>query len=148
MKKIFQLPAYVGIILKQNNNVFLVQRHNTDWACGSWNFPGGLLEENETLVAAARREAYKEMDVTIEPTDFMLIHVLHVHENEKNTQDIIGFYFMTEKWKQSPINKEPHRHQNAQWFDINNLPENITEHALLATESITNNKQYSENGWS
>ena len=44
MKNIFKLPAYVGIILKNNNQILLVQRHNTDWASGYWNFPGGLLE--------------------------------------------------------------------------------------------------------
>ena len=92
MKTILTLPAYVGIILKKENQIFLVQRHNTDWASGSWNFPGGLLEENETLTAAAAREAHEEIDVIVKPTDFNLAHVLHVHANEKNTQDIIGFY--------------------------------------------------------
>ena len=147
MKNIFKLPAYVGIILKQDNKIFLVQRHNTDWAAEYWNFPGGLLEENETLTKAAAREAHEEVDVVVHPTDFTLAHVLHVHANEKNTQDIIGFYFMTEKWQGMPINKEPHRHRDAQWFDINNLPQNITEHALLAIDSIKTNKKYSENGW-
>ena len=37
-------PAYVGIILKKDNQVLMVKRHNTDWAQGFWNFPGGLLE--------------------------------------------------------------------------------------------------------
>jgi 8-oxo-dGTP pyrophosphatase MutT (NUDIX family) len=137
----------VGIILKQNDMVFLVQRHDTDWASGYWNFPGGLLEENETLTAAAAREAYEETDVLVKPTDFILTHVLHVHANEKNTQDILGFYFLTEKWNGTAINKEPHRHCNAQWFSLNNLPANITEHAIAGLHSILSDKKYSENGW-
>ena len=147
MKNIFKLPAYVGIILKQDNKVFLVQRHNTDWASGSWNFPGGLLEKNETLATAAARETSEEVGVIVKPTDFELAHVLHVRANDKNTQDIIGFYFITNIWQGTPINKEPHRHRDAQWFDINNLPQNITEHALLAIDSIKTDKKYSENGW-
>lgn len=147
MKNIFKLPAYVGIILKQDNKLFLVQRHNTDWASGSWNFPGGLLEENETLAIAAARETSEEIGVIVKPTDFELAHVLHVRANDKNTQDIIGFYFITNIWQGTPINKEPHRHRDAQWFDVNNLPQNITEHALLAIDSIKTNKKYSENGW-
>lgn len=47
----YKTPAYVGIILKKDNQVLLVKRTNTDWASGQWNFPGGLLEENETLTA-------------------------------------------------------------------------------------------------
>ena len=147
MKNIYKLPAYVGIILKKDNQIFLVQRHNTDWASSQWNFPGGLLEENETLATAAAREIFEETDVRVQPNDFRLTHVLHIHANNKNTQDIIGFYFMTETWQGTAINKEPHRHKDAQWFDINNLPENITEHAVAALQSIISDKKYSENGW-
>jgi 8-oxo-dGTP diphosphatase len=147
MKNIYKLPTYVGIILKKDNQIFLVQRHNTDWASGSWNFPGGLVEENETLAAAAAREIFEETDVRVQPHDFKLMHVLHIRANSKNTQDIIGFYFMTETWQGTAMNKEPHRHTNAQWFDINDLPENTTEHALAALQSITSDKRYSENGW-
>lgn len=147
MKNIFKLPAYVGIILKENSKIFLVQRHNTDWASGCWNFPGGLLEENETLTAAAARETYEEIGVIIEPSDFTLAHVLHVRANDKNTQDIIGFYFLAVSWQGTPSNKEPHRHKDAQWFNMNDLPEYITEHAILAIQSIITDKKYSENGW-
>jgi 8-oxo-dGTP diphosphatase len=147
MKNIFKLPAYVGIILKDNNNLLLVQRHNTDWASGCWNFPGGLLEENETLTTAAARETAEEVGVTVKPSDFTLAHVLHVHAHNTNTQDILGFYFMAQSWKDTPVNNEPHRHSAIGWFDINDLPSNITEHALLAIQSIKTGKKYSENGW-
>lgn len=147
MKNILTLPAYVGIILKDKNKILLVQRCNSDWMSNYWNFPGGLLEENETLAAAAAREIYEEVNATVNQTDFTLQHVLHVHKNEKNTKDIIGFYFMAETWQGPIINKEPDKHSNVQWFNINNLPDNITEHALLAIKSIKTNKKYSENGW-
>lgn len=147
MKNIFTLPAYVGIILKDKNKILLVQRCNSDWMSGSWNFPGGLLEKNETLVAAATREIYEEVNAVVNPADFTLKHILHVHKNEKNTQDIIGFYFMAKTWQETIINKEPDKHSAVQWFDIDKLPNNITEHALLAIESIKTNKIYSENGW-
>jgi 8-oxo-dGTP diphosphatase len=147
MKNIFKLPAYVGIILKNNDQILLVQRHNTDWASGYWNFPGGLLEENETLTAAAARETHEEVGVTVEPFDFTLAQVLHVRANNKNTQDIIGFYFIAHSWQGTLSNKEPHRHSDVKWFDIDNLPEQITEHALLAIEATKTDKKYSENGW-
>src|SRR5436190_22635435 len=94
MKNIYKLPAYVGIILKKENQILLVQRHNTDWASGFWNFPGGLLEENETLTTAAARETAEEVGVSVNSTDFIFSHILHVRANNKNTQDIIGFYFI------------------------------------------------------
>jgi len=147
IKNIFTLPVYVGIILQDNNRVLLVQRHNTDWMSGYWNFPGGLLEGNETLSAAAARETAEEVGVIIKPSDFSLIYVLHIKANDKNTKDILGLYFITNSWSGTPINKEPHRHSDIGWFNIDNLPSHITEHALLAVENIKTGKKYSENGW-
>lgn len=40
-KTMYTTPAYVGILLKKDNQVFLVKRRNTDWAAEKWNFPGG-----------------------------------------------------------------------------------------------------------
>jgi 8-oxo-dGTP diphosphatase len=147
MKNIYKLPAYVGIILKKEIQVLLVQRHNTDWMSGYWNFPGGLLEENETVTQAAARETLEEVGATVNPRDFIFSHILHVRANNKNTQDILGLYFIAEKWNGTPINKEPHRHSDVAWFNVHNLPEHITEHALLAIENLKNHIRYSENGW-
>jgi mutator protein MutT len=147
IKNMYKLPIYVGIILKKDNQVLLVQRHNTDWMSGYWNFPGGLLEENETLTSAAAREIFEETNVMVKPSDFTLAHVLHVHANNNNTKDIIGIYFMAQSWQGTPINKEPNKHSNIGWFDSNKLPTHITEHALLAIESIKADIRYSENGW-
>ena len=147
MKQIYKLPIYVGIILKDNNHVLLVQRHNTDWMPQYWNFPEGLLEESETLIAAAQREIYKEVGVIVEKDHLILTQVLHVHANAFNTQNIMGVYFMATAWKDNPINKEPHRHAAVSWFDIQKLPTNITEQALLALESVLQGKKYNEHGW-
>lgn len=145
MKNIYKLPAYVGIILKKDNQVLLVKRLNTDWATGQWNFPGGLLEENETLINAAAREAREEVGTIISPNDLELVHVIHVKKNEQNAKDIFGFYFMTQNWHGNPINNEPHRHSEIGWFDINQLPKNITEHARQALDGLQSGIRYSEN---
>lgn len=139
----YKTPAYVGIILKKDNQVLLVKRTNTDWASGHWNFPGGLLEENETLIAAAAREVEEEVGVKIAHTDLQLVHVLQVQKNEPHTKEIIGFYFLSTKWEGAPINNEPNRHSEIGWFDVNNLPKEITEHAQSALHGLLNHVYYS-----
>lgn len=140
-----KLPAYVGIILKKNDQFLLVRRHDTDWMNGFWNFPGGLLEEGETLLQAAIRETREEVGVEIEPDNFKLVHVIQVQASAKNTKDIFGFYFMAHIWEKEAVNNEPHRHSEIGWFSLNKLPENITEHALQAIEGIKTGVAYSEN---
>lgn len=148
-KNIFKLPSYVGIILVKDDKVLLVKRHNTDWASGSWNFPGGLLEENETLISAAAREAAEEIGVVIEPNSLSLVHVIQVRTSVTNTKDILGFYFMAKTWQGIPVNNEPMRHSEISWFSVNdiNISKNteITEHALQALNGLKTGQIYSEN---
>lgn len=141
----FTLPAYVGIILKKGNTVLLVKRHNTDWASGCWNFPGGLLEKDETLIAAAQREAQEETGVFIPINSLKLVHVLQVNVNHTNTKDILGFYFITDTWDGEPINNEPDRHSDIGWFSIDALPDRITAHAVQALDGLQNNVLFSTN---
>jgi 8-oxo-dGTP diphosphatase len=148
MKNIYKIPAYVGIILKKENQVLLVQRHeNSKWMPGYWNFPGGLLEENETLTAAAAREIREEVGVIVNPTNFTFSHIIQVHANISKLQDILGAYFITEQWDGAPTNCEPDKHSNVAWFDLNDLPEQMTEHALLAINSLKTKTCYYEDGW-
>lgn len=140
------LPSYVGIILRDGVRFFLVQRRNTNWAQGYWNFPGGLVESNESLVQAAIRETQEEVGIIVRPEDFELVHVLQVYKNDFNTQDIIGFYFATRKWQGTACNNEPEKIHGAQWFVKDNLPKHMTEHARLAIAGLMHAKVYSESG--
>lgn len=144
-RTMYTLPAYVGIILKQDNQVLLVKRCNSDWASERWNFPGGLLEDGETLLQAAVRETREETGVIVEAQDFTLVHVLHVQAGGTNTRTIIGFYFIATKWRGTPINNEPDKHSDIGWFDVENLPTTTTEHARQALNGLFNNIRYSEN---
>ena len=140
-----QLPAYVGIILKKDDQVLLIKRKNTDWGQGQWNFPGGLLEEGETLIQAAAREAREEVDVNINPEDLRLMHVLQVRKSATNTKDIFGFYFVATIWQETPVNNEPERHSEIGWFSINELPEQSTQHAQQAIAGLKSGTIYSIN---
>jgi len=147
MNTLFSLPAYVGIILQENNTVFLIQRRNTNWMAGHWNFPGGLVEKDESLIQAAIRETHEEVGIIVAPDDFELVHVLHVRKGGTNTQDIIGFYFHARQWQGKPTNNEPLKITDAQWFAIDKVPSNTTEHALCAINGLIKEHRYSESGW-
>jgi mutator protein MutT len=144
VKNLFKLPAYVGIMLQKNNEVLLVKRCNSDWMNDYWSFPGGLLEENESLPEAATRETEEEIGVVVQPDDFELLHVLQVHKHPKNNKDILGFYFKAELWQGDLVNKEPHKHSAFGWFAINDLPSMVTEHVLLVLDGIKTGKRFSE----
>ena len=147
VKVLYALPLYVGIILQQDNRVLLIQRKNSDWMSGYWNFPGGLVEKDESLLQAAIREAREEIGVIISPQELTLIQVLHVRKGGTNTKDIIGFYFHAKSWQGIASNNEPDKIRGVQWFSLDALPVNITEHALSAINGLLTHSSYAENGW-
>ncbi|HJO11616.1 MAG TPA: NUDIX domain-containing protein, partial [Gammaproteobacteria bacterium] len=46
----------VGVILDSQRNVLVSLRHAGGHQGGLWEFPGGKLEKNETVVSALERE--------------------------------------------------------------------------------------------
>ena len=56
----------VGILIRSNGDFLMTTRPVGKAYAGYWEFPGGKLEANETLVEALRRELTEEIGVVIE----------------------------------------------------------------------------------
>ena len=68
-----------GIIVKNinTNKIVLIKRIKNNQLY--WVIPGGGIEENETSLDTAIREAYEETGLTIDPTSLTLIIENHEH---------------------------------------------------------------------
>jgi len=55
----------VAIILNQNQQVLVSLRAKDSHQGGLWEFPGGKLENNESVYDALKREIYEELDISI-----------------------------------------------------------------------------------
>jgi 8-oxo-dGTP diphosphatase len=55
----------VGILIRPNGDFLMTTRPSGKAYAGHWEFPGGKLEANETVVEALRRELIEEIGVTI-----------------------------------------------------------------------------------
>jgi 8-oxo-dGTP diphosphatase len=56
----------VGILIRSNGDFLMTTRPAGKAYAGYWEFPGGKLEANETVVEALRRELIEEIGVTIQ----------------------------------------------------------------------------------
>lgn len=128
-----RFTIYVALLLEKDNSILLAKRENTGWMDGHWHIPGGGLEENETLVEAAVREAAEELAITVNPLDIKLIHILHVDKSK------IGFYFTTSKWEGDPKNNEPNLCSEVAWFALDSIPDLISVSSKQTIESFKNN---------
>lgn len=56
----------VGILIRSNGDFLMTTRPAGKAYAGYWEFPGGKLEANETVIEALRRELVEEIGVVIE----------------------------------------------------------------------------------
>lgn len=59
----------VGILMRSNGDFLMTTRPAGKAYAGHWEFPGGKLEANETVVEALRRELIEEIGVAIQDAE-------------------------------------------------------------------------------
>lgn len=55
----------VGVIENEDGAIFIAQRHDHQHQGGKWEFPGGKVEQNETVQQALARELKEECNIDV-----------------------------------------------------------------------------------
>ncbi len=111
----------VGAIILKNNRILLGLRKGAHGE-GTWGLPGGHLEPGEEIGDCATRETKEECGLDVEFSSIAAI-----------TNDIFkekGVHYVTifancRYGGGSPVVKEPHKCESWDWFEFENLPENL-----------------------
>ena len=119
--------------------VLLSLRKNTGYRDGEYELPGGHVDKGEDLIHAMVREAKEELLIDIKEEDLKIVHILHNY-----TGDRINFILTANTFEGVPSIGEPEQCEKLEWFDINNLPENIMEKIKKSIEEINSNIFYSK----
>lgn len=139
----FTLRCAVYVFLIKDNKLLLLRRKNTGWEDGKYGLPSGHLENNETVLAAAIREAKEEAGIDIGAEYLKMVHVMHRRVN----YDYLDIYFVGDKWTGEPFIAEKHKADDLQWIDVNKLPTNILENVKVAFENYKKGIIFSQIGW-
>lgn len=84
---------------------------------GAWGLPGGKLEFGERVTDAARRELEEETGLVAKELDFLEL----VNDPREDTHYIhVGF--LARSISGEPVNKEPEKCSELDWFDLEDLP--------------------------
>lgn len=118
--------------------VLLSLRKNTGYRDGEYELPGGHVDKGEDLIHAMVREAKEELLIDIKEEDLSIVHILHHY-----TGDRINFILTANTYEGIPSIGEPEKCEKLEWFDINNLPENIIGKIKKSIEEINSNIFYS-----
>lgn len=133
----------VDLMLTRNNNgekeVLLSLRKNTGYRDGEYELPGGHVDKGEDLIQAMIREAKEELLIDIKEEDLKIVHILHHY-----TGDRVNFILMTDKYEGTPSIGEPEKCEKLEWFNIDNLPNNLMTKIKKSIEEINSNIFYSK----
>ncbi len=111
--------------------VLLIRRRNPPFA-GSWAFPGGFVDENETLEQAVIRETFEEAGVSI--LNFKQFKTYSDPQRDPRHRTItIVFIAFSENELQMKSGDDA---AEAEWFSLKKLPEMAFDHGVILKEII------------
>lgn len=131
-------------MLNAQNEVLMLRRINTPFCNQCYALPGGEIRPGENALKTAVREAKNSLNIDINSHDLEFVHIMH---RKCNASEFFACIFRPKSYHGTIANHEPLRHDDLQWFAINDLPTNIVPAHQYAITQIINGRAYSEHGW-
>ncbi len=138
-----RFPATVHLFFFREGQILLLRRFNTGYRDGEYSVPAGHLDGNETVRAAAVREAAEEVAVKILPEDLRFSSVMHRNEGDER----VDFFVQVDAWQGEPSNNEPDKCDELRWVNIDSLPQNTIPYVRRAIQNHRNGVRFEEFGW-
>ncbi len=131
-KKPKQPRIAVGAAIIENDKILLIERKKAPEA-GHWALPGGKLDLYETCETAVIRETFEETGLILK--DPFLLAIMNMWDEKAAYHWVAPIYLFTE-YEGTPEIKEPSKHSGLNWFNIYNLPPNITNSVKTAINAF------------
>ncbi len=139
----FRLVSAVHLFLLRQDRILMLRRYQTGYEDGSYSVVAGHLDGNETVVAAAVREAREEVGIELVPIDVRVVGVMHRRSNDER----VDWFVACERWSGEICNAEPAKCDDLQWADPERLPPNTIPYVRRAIENFRAGRWFDSFGW-
>jgi 8-oxo-dGTP diphosphatase len=135
------VPAAYVLLLRgtdRDAEVLLQLRQGTGYRDGHWAAAAaGHIEADESVLAAACREAAEEVGVKIEPADLEPLTAMHrTHANHDPIDERVDFFFGCHRWAGEPRLLEAAKAADLGWFPLAALPEPVVPHERYVLDAL------------
>ena len=124
------LTAHVLIVDAKTSEYLLSRRQHTGFRDGMLSVVGGHVEDTESPVDCAIREAKEEVGVNLNTSDLGFAYVLDRIEGDER----IDFFFEVRLDKQQVNNLEPEKCSELKWVDPHQLPHDVIPYIKQAID--------------
>lgn len=126
--------AYVFLI--RDDEVLLQHRQNTGYRDGFWAAAtAGHVERDESVFAAADREAAEELGIRIAQADLVPLCSMHrTGETNDPVDERVDFFFSCSRWSGVPRVMESGKNAGIGWHSLSALPDPVVPHELFVLE--------------
>jgi 8-oxo-dGTP diphosphatase len=132
--------AYVFLLraVGRGDEVLLQLRQGTGYRDGHWAAAAaGHVEADESVHAAACREAAEEVGVRIEPADLEPLTTMHrTHGNHEPIDERVDFFYGCRRWNGEPRLMEATKAADLRWFALDALPEPVVPHERYVLDAL------------
>ena len=138
-----KMPVVVHLFLIKENKILLSRRYHTGFQDGNYSLVAGHMERNETIKQAMIREAMEEANIILDSEKLQIIQVMH---RRTETEERIDYFIFSDQWQGDLQNNEPLKCDSLEWFDLNQLPENMVEYVRYALACYQRKEYFTEFG--
>jgi 8-oxo-dGTP pyrophosphatase MutT (NUDIX family) len=124
----------VHLIFRRDADVLVSLRAGDVYGSGEWALPCGKVHPGETLPAAAVREAFEELGVTIDPDHLAVGHTVHIHDGDTAH---LGVFFEVRTWAGTVHNREPDKCGALRWTPLADLPHPLMDYSAAGLHGYT-----------
>jgi 8-oxo-dGTP pyrophosphatase MutT (NUDIX family) len=105
------------VVLKSGDEVLVVKAHYKD----HWTFPSGIVDENESPMAAAIRETYEEIGVKLDSGQVKSLAVIY-SQGKDGYLDRFNFVFIVEDFeKDTLLSLQKEEVEEAKWIAVHEI---------------------------
>lgn len=143
------LVAAVIVHDTANHRIVLLQRGpDAKFGQGLWDLPVGKSEPGEPITRTAVRELHEETGLVVEPASLEVVHVVHGAWGVEAPNGFLTVVFATREWSGEVSNREPGKHAQVRWVDLDDLPGGFVPSTGSALQGfLSGGSRVSLRGW-
>jgi len=135
----YKITLKVRLILYYKGQILLLKQTNPNG--GNYTLVGGTIEKGESARQCLIRESFEEAGILLKEKDLQLVHVL---QKVTAREQRMVFYFKAYRWEGELKARETHKFKEAEWFDLDALPKNLTGTVRQVLHEYRKGNLYSE----